>query len=182
MFSRPVSSGWKPVPTSSRLPTRPRMTACPAVGVVIRVRSFRSVDFPAPLRPMTPRTSPCSTEKRHVLRAPRSPPRAAGVPSRTSRRAGVRRASREAFRTRTGADRCGIAWRAPRPGSSPSTSDRVREAWLRASKERQTRRARKTPAIAVPIATVCQGSGEPSNDQRRPLMAPVIGFNENSHW
>ena len=23
MFSRPVSSGWKPVPTSSRLPTRP---------------------------------------------------------------------------------------------------------------------------------------------------------------
>ena len=29
-FSRPVSSGWKPVPTSSRLPTRPRMTARPA--------------------------------------------------------------------------------------------------------------------------------------------------------
>ena len=26
-FSRPVSSGWKPVPTSSRLPTRPRISA-----------------------------------------------------------------------------------------------------------------------------------------------------------
>ena len=28
-FSRPVSSGWKPVPTSSRLPTRPRISARP---------------------------------------------------------------------------------------------------------------------------------------------------------
>ena len=27
MFSRPVSSGWKPVPTSSRLPTRPVTSA-----------------------------------------------------------------------------------------------------------------------------------------------------------
>src|SRR5436189_142680 len=27
MFSRPVSSPWKPVPTSSRLPTRPRVVA-----------------------------------------------------------------------------------------------------------------------------------------------------------
>ena len=27
MFSRPVSSGWKPVPTSSREPTRPRITS-----------------------------------------------------------------------------------------------------------------------------------------------------------
>ena len=40
MFSRPVSSGWKPVPTSSRLPTRPRISTRPLVGVVIRVSTL----------------------------------------------------------------------------------------------------------------------------------------------
>ena len=61
MFSRPVSSWLKPVPTSSRLPTRPRISARPDVGAAIRVRIFRSVDFPAPLRPMTPSTWPSGT-------------------------------------------------------------------------------------------------------------------------
>ena len=32
MFSRPVSSGWNPVPTSRMLPTRPRIVAVPLVG------------------------------------------------------------------------------------------------------------------------------------------------------
>jgi len=59
-FSRPVSSGWKPVPTSSKLPTRPRISARPCVGVVIRVSTLRSVDFPAPFRPMTPSAWPSS--------------------------------------------------------------------------------------------------------------------------
>ncbi len=58
MFSRPVNSGWKPVPTSSRLPTRPRMTTRPSVGGVIWERIFNSVLLPAPLRPMTPIASP----------------------------------------------------------------------------------------------------------------------------
>ena len=69
MFSRPVSSGWKPVPTSSRLPTRPRISARPAVGEVIRVRIFSSVDLPAPFRPITPTTSPSATSKDTSLRA-----------------------------------------------------------------------------------------------------------------
>ena len=43
MFSRPVSSGWKPVPTSSRLATRPRISARPLVGSVIRERILSSV-------------------------------------------------------------------------------------------------------------------------------------------
>ena len=55
-FSRPVSSWLKPVPTSSKLPTRPRISARPAVGATIRVRILRSVDFPAPFRPMRPST------------------------------------------------------------------------------------------------------------------------------
>ena len=58
MFSRPVSSGWKPVPTSSRLRTRPRSSALPDVGSVIRLRIFSKVDLPAPFRPMIPTTSP----------------------------------------------------------------------------------------------------------------------------
>ena len=60
-FSRPVSSGWNPVPTSRRLPTRPRISARPSVGVVMRVSSFSKVDFPAPLRPMIPTTWPVGT-------------------------------------------------------------------------------------------------------------------------
>ena len=63
MFSRPVSSGWKPVPTSSRLATRPLMVTRPAVGSVMRERIFSSVDLPAPLRPMMPTTSPRLTSK-----------------------------------------------------------------------------------------------------------------------
>ncbi len=42
------------MPTSSRLPTRPRISIVPLVGVVIRVSTLSSVDFPAPLRPMIP--------------------------------------------------------------------------------------------------------------------------------
>ena len=73
MFSRPVSSGWKPVPTSSRLPTRPRSRTSPAVGRVIRLRTFSRVDFPAPLWPTTPSTSPGSTWNETSFSAQNSP-------------------------------------------------------------------------------------------------------------
>lgn len=62
-FSRPVNSGWNPVPTSSRLPTRPARSARPRVGAVIRVRIFSRVDLPAPLRPMMPSAVPGATSK-----------------------------------------------------------------------------------------------------------------------
>src|SRR5437588_4056340 len=62
-FSRPVSSGWKPVPTSRRLPPRPVTSAWPRVGSVIRERIRSSVVLPAPFRPMLPRTSPSRTWK-----------------------------------------------------------------------------------------------------------------------
>src|SRR3954463_8572284 len=58
MFSRPVSSGWNPVPTSSRLPMRPNTSASPVLGMVIRLRILSSVLLPAPLRPTMPTTSP----------------------------------------------------------------------------------------------------------------------------
>ncbi len=69
MFSRPVSSWWKPVPTSSRLPTRPWISALPVVGSVMRERILSSVLLPAPLRPMMPTTSPASTSKLTSFRA-----------------------------------------------------------------------------------------------------------------
>ena len=43
--------------------------AAPAVGSVIRLRIFRSVDFPAPLRPTIPTTSPGWTSNETSLRA-----------------------------------------------------------------------------------------------------------------
>src|SRR3954453_19012787 len=62
-FSRPVSSPWKPVPTSSRAATRPRVLDTPAVGDVILARIFRIVLLPAPFRPTIPNASPWATEK-----------------------------------------------------------------------------------------------------------------------
>src|SRR5437879_4393259 len=51
-LSRPDSSGWNPAPSSSRAETRPSTMMSPAVGVKIRVRSFRRVLFPEPLEPV----------------------------------------------------------------------------------------------------------------------------------
>jgi hypothetical protein len=48
MFSRPVISGWKPVPTSSRLAIHPRAIMVPVVGEVTLLRIFSSVLFLAP--------------------------------------------------------------------------------------------------------------------------------------
>jgi hypothetical protein len=46
LSSRPVSSGWKPVLTSSRLPTRPLIRTRPSVGSVMRLRIFSKMLFP----------------------------------------------------------------------------------------------------------------------------------------
>jgi hypothetical protein len=72
-FSRPVNSGWNPVPTSSKLPIRPRSRTSPEVGRVIRLRIFSRVDFPAPLGPTTPSTSPGSTRNETPFSAQNSP-------------------------------------------------------------------------------------------------------------
>ncbi len=63
MFSRPVSSGWKPVPTSRSDATRPRISTRPSVGAVIRERIFNNVLLPAPFGPMMPTICPRSTSK-----------------------------------------------------------------------------------------------------------------------
>src|SRR5579872_2302660 len=62
-FSRPVSSGCMPVPTSISAPTRPRTASCPDVGYAMRVASFSVVVLPAPLTPMIPNDSPSGISK-----------------------------------------------------------------------------------------------------------------------
>jgi hypothetical protein len=54
MLSRPENSGWKPAPSSSSDDTRPCTRTSPVVGSVMPVRSFSSVDLPAPFSPMMP--------------------------------------------------------------------------------------------------------------------------------
>ena len=51
------------MPTSSRLPTRPRKQTSPVVGGVILDKIFNNVLFPEPFFPIIPNTSPFSTEK-----------------------------------------------------------------------------------------------------------------------
>ena len=58
MFSRPVNSSWKPVPTSSRAASRPLVRMLPDVGYVILDKILSRVLLPAPLRPMIPTISP----------------------------------------------------------------------------------------------------------------------------
>src|SRR5205809_684573 len=53
-FSRPVNSGLKPAPGSSRAKRRPFTLTRPAVGRSVPAMSWSSVDFPEPFRPMTP--------------------------------------------------------------------------------------------------------------------------------
>ncbi len=70
MFSRPVSSGWKPVPTSSSEPTRPRTVTVPSVGSVTRERILSRVLLPAPLRPTMPSTFAFFEIEGNILQRP----------------------------------------------------------------------------------------------------------------
>ncbi len=63
IFSVPVMSGWKPAPSSSRGVFLPLTSMLPFVGRATPKSSERSVLFPAPFLPITPRHSPFLTEK-----------------------------------------------------------------------------------------------------------------------
>src|SRR5207247_2090822 len=63
MFCRPVKRGWKPVPSSRRLATRPLSCTLPRVGSIVPVMILRSVDLPAPLTPIMPTELPPGTSK-----------------------------------------------------------------------------------------------------------------------
>ena len=69
MFSFAVISGWKPVPTSSRLAILPFTPIFPTVGAVMLLMSLSRVLLPLPLAPMIPTTSPFPIFKEMSFRA-----------------------------------------------------------------------------------------------------------------
>ncbi len=68
-FSRPVNSGWKPMPSSRIEATVPERSTLPEVARVVPATIFRSVDFPAPFSPMSPRARPRGSVKETSERA-----------------------------------------------------------------------------------------------------------------
>ena len=60
-FSRPLTSGWNPAPSSIRADTRPATRTSPRVGRAMPATSFSRVLFPDPFRPMTPHVAPAAT-------------------------------------------------------------------------------------------------------------------------
>ena len=128
MFSRPVSSGWKPVPTSSSEPTRPVTSAQPVVGSVIRERIFSSVLLPAPLWPIRPTTSPLLDRQRDVAQRPERVASALAAAGRASRRSERRRGLDDALAQRAVA----AAAEAERVALAELVGlDRDRRSWLR---------------------------------------------------
>src|SRR4051794_10089075 len=63
MFSRPVSSTWKPAPTSSSGSTDPHTSTRPAFGTAMPAMTCVSVDLPDPFWPMMPKYSPRAISK-----------------------------------------------------------------------------------------------------------------------
>jgi hypothetical protein len=57
-FSRPVNSGLKPAPSSSKAAMRPLDRTVPTVGSSVRQISCSKVDLPLPFWPMMPTVSP----------------------------------------------------------------------------------------------------------------------------
>ena len=62
-FSRPVNSGWKPIPSSRIEATTPCRSTEPEVGCVVPATIFRSVDLPAPFSPIRPSARPRASSK-----------------------------------------------------------------------------------------------------------------------
>ena len=156
-FSRPVSSGWKPVPTSSSEPTRPRIVGPPAVGSVIRERIFSRVLLPAPFRPMMP--------EHLAVRRPRTTRRAA---PRTSLAVAGGRAAADAVgaqprrrRVASASRSVGTAPRAPEPVAlaEPVDADRGR------SRRRQMTSAKR--ALHPPEVEQCRRPGARERSARR---------------
>ena len=106
MFSVPVSSPSKPVPSSIKGAIDPRITAQPDVGVMIPAATRRSVDLPAPFEPITPNVSPAGTSNETSLRAMNQWSTSSLLPPRTS------------HSLKVGMRRCTSGWRTLTPWNS----------------------------------------------------------------
>ena len=117
MLSRPLSSGWKPAPSSSSAATRPCTVTRPRVGVSKRVASLSSVLLPEPLAPMTPSASPGATAKvtsRSAQNSSRQPRRWKVGQDMACRERARSWCDREAFRRRRRSEWRACGWERPR--------------------------------------------------------------------
>ena len=190
MLSRPVRSGLNPVPTSSRLETRPRNSATPSVGSVIRESTFNNVDFPAPLRPTMPSTSPRFTSKltsrsAQIVSAVSIAPKWRNERRRRScesaRRFGAPRKPRMTCRLPS-SHRCGNASRFPQPSGRGL---RPEIAQATSAMARSMRRKYQGPLQISNELTKPDSAIEPtgiaywwSRAARKPDMTPTSGLSE----
>ena len=155
----PVSSGWKPVPTSSSVATRPRSSMRPSVGSVIRASSLSSVLLPAPFGPIRPTTSPGATSSDDVAQRP----------ERLRRRRAVARGRRESAAQRVPI--CSDSSAPPVPASPAAVAlaqvldaDRRARSSLRSRRRSCARRGRSTGSRSASS----DGRLDERHDQRQP--------------
>ena len=130
----------------------PRISARPSVGVVMRERIFSSVDLPAPLRPMTPSTSPSRDLERDVAERPDLLVIVvARLAAETPARALHDRVAQRSVAA-PGARRCGTASRARRRGSRRHQIVSAKRGSERAEVQpARRRRARARPRRRAPL-------------------------------
>ena len=180
MFSRPVSSGWKPVPTSSSDPTRPRSTARPSVGSVMRARILSSVDLPAPLRPIDADDLALCDVEGDVLQGPERPRLASRHGRRRGGTASGRRSISDSRQPSVAGSAAPSVYRFPRSARFDRRrrpSDHVRERALGAAEVEEARDEEdEAHDERDEHERRPDGSCAPAALQRKPSITPVIGF------
>ena len=167
-----MSSGWKPVPTSSRLLTRPRISMRPVVGSVIRARIESSVDLPAPFGPMTPSTSPRRTSN-ETSRSAQMSSRRGGSRSLRGRVNEMLDPVAEARRPRVRPDAVAL------PEVAGGDDDGLRHRRRASVRLARTARLRRRSTMAVTTSDATNrpcGAGVPSSAQRKARISPTSGF------
>ena len=137
MFSRPVSSGWKPVPTSSSVPTRPCSSMRPVGRLVIRASTFSSVLLPAPFGPMMPTDLALPRSRTRRRAAPRT------VGSCGSLAVGDSERRRQRVHQALG-QQGGVRARSPRCSAFRGARRRLRRPSIRSRPRTRARRGRST--------------------------------------
>lgn len=177
------------MPTSRRLPMRPLISTEPLVGRVIRERIFRRVLFPAPFRPMMPRTSPRLSSKETSFRAQNSSDEPLdGLDTCSTRRllwSSAVHAWEMTSRKLSRRTSCLRRKLLLRPWTRIAMSDTIYTRSANVSSMR--RKYSKPPASAKAItatATASRSKGGPASvpktAQRNPSTMPVIGFRKNN--
>ncbi len=179
-FSRPVSSGWKPVPTSSRLPTRPRIAARALGGSRDARQDLEQRRLPGAVAPDDPERLAFLEVERDVAERPDL---LVAAPMLLPREPLADVGHRLAERPVRGLELADpVALGEARRRRSRRTSDGVRELRLGGAEDRRGRRRTRRGRRATPTA-VCPRSGVLASSiaQLQPAITAVIGLNARIH-